>query len=247
MGKDMKVLLSILATLVLVVSVILWAPVVVLLSLFGNKNLTSWGPKVWCRFVLRIFGIKVRIHGFENYSKDQPCLVASNHQSLMDIPLLVGKIPGHLRMVAKKELFSIPFFGQGMKAAGCIPLDRGNQRSGKEVSDEIGARISQGLQIWVAPEGTRSKDGTIGEFKKGSFAVAVSAHVPVQPVVIAGAIDILNKKSLLPKFGGTIDFSFCPQIFTGDYTVEDRAALAQKTRQVILAEYDRLSEIRKRS
>lgn len=238
-------LYSSLASFLVLISVLLWAPVVIGLSFIGNTRSISWSIQHWNRFVLFIFGCKVRVHGIENYRQDQSCLVVSNHQSLMDIPVLIGIIPGNLRMVAKKELFSIPLFGWGIKAAGCISVDRGSQRAGKEVADQIGVKIRNGLQIWVAPEGTRSLDGSIGEFKKGSFAVAVQTKVPIQPVVIAGAIDVLNKKSLVPKFGGTIDFSFCPTIDTQTRTIEDRGQLAIETRQVIVSEYQRLQEFRK--
>ncbi len=229
------------------ISILLWSPVVMCLGFLGFRKLTTWSVHSWNRFVLWVLAIEVRIHGIENYDKNASCLIVSNHQSLMDIPALMGTITGDLRMVAKKELFSIPFFGWSMKAVGCISIDRGNSRSGKEVSQAIAQQIKSGMQIWVAPEGTRSPDGRVGDFKKGSFAVAIEAQVPIQPVAISGAINVLNKKHFLPQAYNTIDFSFCKRIDATGLTTDSRADLAQKTRQAIVHELERLDALKEPS
>ncbi|MEO5667322.1 MAG: lysophospholipid acyltransferase family protein [Bdellovibrionota bacterium] len=213
----------------------LWGPLVIVLSFFGNRPLTTWMVGTWNRGVLRIFRIKVRAKIDPSYDPARPCLLVSNHQSHLDIPVIYEALRGHVRMVAKQELFKIPIFGQALKFSEFVPVDRGNREAGREAAKKITERIRSGLQIWVAPEGTRSDDGKLQPFKSGAFGVAIDAGVPIQPLVVKNAYKVIRKHERFIKIGMTIDFEALPQIMAADQTKENRHHLADVTRAAILA------------
>jgi 1-acyl-sn-glycerol-3-phosphate acyltransferase len=194
----------------------------------------TWTVRTWNRLVLRFLGVKVRTHFESTYSPEAPCLIVTNHQSHLDIPAVFEALSGHIRMVAKAELFRIPFFGWCLHAAEFIPIERGNRDAGRKAVANIKDRIQSGLQVWVAPEGTRSSDGKLQKFKTGSFSVAIEAGVPVQPIVVKGAIDVISKHESFPKPGLTIDLYVLPQISTEGYRPDERHKLAEIARNAML-------------
>lgn len=223
---------------VVVLWVIFWGPLVILTSLLRNRELTTWMVRAWNRGVLAIFRIKVRVKIDPSYDPTKPCLLVCNHQSHLDIPVIYFALRGHVRMVAKKELFRIPIFGYSLRSAEFIPIDRGNPEAGRKAAQKISERVRSGLQIWVAPEGTRSDDGKLGPFKSGSFGVAIDARVPIQPLVVKNAYLALQKHEKLVKIGMTIDFEVLPQIKASEQLKENRHHLAEVTRAAILAKLE---------
>jgi 1-acyl-sn-glycerol-3-phosphate acyltransferase len=215
------------------VSVAIYAPIVLLVATTRNRNLTTWFIRSWNKSVIRIFLLRVHAEGMEHYDPKRPCLLVSNHQSHLDIPALYSKLGGHIRMVAKKELFEIPLFGPCLKACEFIPIHRESRQAGAEVSRKIRERIRSGLQMWVAPEGTRSQDGVVRTFKRGSFGIAIDAGVPIQPIAIIDARDALPKKSILPIPFRTIHIKILPPIPTEGMGSEEKANLAERCRKLI--------------
>jgi 1-acyl-sn-glycerol-3-phosphate acyltransferase len=110
----------------------------------------------------------------------------SNHQSLLDIPVLAVSVPGSVRFVAKKELFRVPVWGPAMRAARIISIDRQNRRSAIDSLRDAAQVLREGIHIWIAPEGTRSLDGKIGPLKKGGFMLALDTGTPILPMTISG-------------------------------------------------------------
>lgn len=161
-------------------------------------------PRAWSRALFRLFWAKLEVEGLENYDPGKPCIIVSNHQSHLDIPVLFLVLSGHIRMVAKAELFKIPIFGTALGALGQISVDRGSKRSAREGMKSVGEALQEGVQIWLAPEGTRSKDGKLGEFKSGAFRMALQAKVPMTIVVISGTRDVLPKSQLRIRLGKTV-------------------------------------------
>jgi 1-acyl-sn-glycerol-3-phosphate acyltransferase len=229
---------SAVAILVVVLWVIFWGPLVILTSLLRNRELTTWMVRAWNRGVLAIFRIKVRVKIDPSYDPAKPCLLVCNHQSHLDIPVIYFALRGHVRMVAKKELFRIPIFGYSLRSAEFIAIDRGNPEAGRKAAQKISERVRSGLQVWVAPEGTRSDDGKLGPFKSGSFGVAIDAGVPIQPLVVKNAYLALQKHEKLVKIGMTIDFEVLPQIKASEQLKENRHHLAEVTRAAILAKLE---------
>jgi 1-acyl-sn-glycerol-3-phosphate acyltransferase len=119
----------------------------------------------------------------------------SNHQSLYDIPVIFQVIEQRLRMVSKIELASVPVWGAAMRASGFIFVDRRNREAAIRSLGEARAKLDDGVLVWIAPEGTRSRDGALGPFKKGGFILAEEMGVPVLPISIHGTSTILPART----------------------------------------------------
>jgi len=154
----------------------------------------------WAKFSLLICPmLKIKMTGGKNLDPKRTYIFVVNHQSLSDI-LVVLYLQYPFKFMAKKELFSIPFFGWGMELTGYIPLVRGNRESGKHALDLAKAYLSRGMSVLMFPEGTRSPDGTIKNFKRGAFRLSVELGIPVVPIVLDGTKDLISKgKHLIPR------------------------------------------------
>lgn len=150
----------------------------------------------WSRNLVRQAGIRVEVSGRDNVAPNEPFVVLSNHQSHYDIPVLFQALGVPLRMVAKKELFRIPFMSGAMRAAGFVELDRKNRQ--KAIRTLAGARslLDGAVSIWMAPEGTRSSDGRLGAFKKGGFHLALQTGMRILPVTVDGTRFVLPKGAI---------------------------------------------------
>jgi 1-acyl-sn-glycerol-3-phosphate acyltransferase len=149
----------------------------------------------WGRAFLRLSGCRLRVEGIADLPAGGAVLV-SNHQSLVDIPLLLAAFPRPVKFLAKRELGEIPLFGQAMAAAGNLFVDREDPRDTVQLLREAGGRVRAGSLLIVFPEGTRSADGSVGEFKAGAFFIAQRSGMPVVPVYIDGGNKALPKGSL---------------------------------------------------
>lgn len=150
----------------------------------------------WSRALLDYADIDLTIEGLDNVPRDHACVYMSNHQSHYDIPILFALFPGTLRMVAKSELFRIPLWGRAMREAGFVAVDRSGDRERAVAAMKICAQaIAAGVNIWLAPEGTRSADGKLGKLKKGGFLLARDTGADIIPIAIDGSRDILPKHS----------------------------------------------------
>jgi len=149
----------------------------------------------WGRAFLRLGGFRVRVEGMGELPTGGAVLV-SNHQSLVDIPLLLSAFRRPVKFLAKRELGEIPLFGRAMAAAGNLFVDREDPRGAIQTLREAGDRVRGGMLLVVFPEGTRSTDGAIGEFKPGAFHLAQNSGTPVIPVYIDGGNRALPKGSL---------------------------------------------------
>jgi 1-acyl-sn-glycerol-3-phosphate acyltransferase len=149
----------------------------------------------WGRRLVRLGGWKVRTEGLSHLPREGAVLVV-NHQSLLDIPLLLSVLPGEIRFLAKQDLARIPLFGRAMVMAGNLLIDRDDPRDMLPLVREAVGRIRRGQSVVVFPEGTRSADGSIGEFKPGAFSIARKSGARVVPVYIDGGRRALPKGSL---------------------------------------------------
>lgn len=125
----------------------------------------------------------------------------ANHQSLFDIPVLYAALPVPYGMLAKKNLFSVPFFGLAMRALGCVPIDRSRRQDGYVAIAKAAMLVRGGNSIVVFPEGSRSFDGKLQSLKKGPFHLAQMAEVPILPVGIRGTHAVLPRGAAFVKPG----------------------------------------------
>jgi 1-acyl-sn-glycerol-3-phosphate acyltransferase len=140
---------------------------------------------VWARIQLWAAGISVSVEGAEHIAAP-PYLFMSNHQSALDISVLLSCLPVPFKFVAKRELFRIPVFGRAIKKAGYINIDRDNPREALKAIEDAVAKIKSGVSVLIFPEGTRSPDGNLLPFMKGAFSLATRAGVPVVPLAVIG-------------------------------------------------------------
>ena len=150
---------------------------------------------LWCRLLCKLNGVKLEIVGQENILTDKPQIFVSNHQGYFDIFALSGYLPVQIRWVAKSSLFKIPFMGWAMSASGYIPVERDDRKKSYEAFNKTIEKIKEGSSIIIFPEGTRSEDGKIGPFKKGSNLIASRSKSPMVPVTVIGSGNIIKKGS----------------------------------------------------
>ena len=189
----------------------------------------------WAKFILWASGIKVDVTGISNLDPSRPCLFICNHQSNFDIPVLFAALPAQFRWIAKAELFKIPLFGSAMRGAGYISIERKNRKSAIKSIDAAAEKIKSGVSVMIFPEGTRSPDGSIGEFKKGGFILAMNAEVPIVPIVINGTWPIMPKDSLKIT-PGNVCLSILKSIDVSEYS--DKNELIGLVRERICSEFN---------
>ncbi len=183
-------------------------------------------PRWWGRMLCRLAGVRVRIEGISNINQEQTYIFAGNHCSQYDIFSFQGYFPHDFRWIAKKELFRIPLFGQAMRRVGYIAVDRSHGRQAMRSLDEAAKRIAAGSSVLIFPEGTRSGDGSLQEFKTGAVLLAIKAGVPIVPLGFVGSRAVLPKGALLPR-GGEIVIRIGTPMATDHYKTADKQLLAQ--------------------
>jgi 1-acyl-sn-glycerol-3-phosphate acyltransferase len=152
--------------------------------------------KIFSRVILIIAGVKIDVSGIEKLNPSEQYIIVSNHLSLFDIPILMQCIPNNLRFIYKKSLTNIPIFGWAMYLGKYIPIDRKDGRSALKSLRKAVSYINKGISVSIFPEGTRSKDGSLGKFKKGIFVIADEAMVKIVPVTIIGTNRLMSKNKL---------------------------------------------------
>jgi 1-acyl-sn-glycerol-3-phosphate acyltransferase len=146
----------------------------------------------WTWVILRVGAIAVRVQGLENVDPKRSYVFMVNHQSNIDIPVLIQSLRAfQLRWIAKKELLRVPFFGWAMWATKHIVVDRSDPLDAVRSLARAKERISAGLSVVVFPEGTRSRDGRLLRFKKGGFLLAVETQTTIVPITINGSANVL--------------------------------------------------------
>jgi 1-acyl-sn-glycerol-3-phosphate acyltransferase len=201
---------------------------------------------IWATTLLKLSGVRVDVEGVENVLTDRPQIFMSNHQSDFDILIVLAHIPGQFRWIAKKELFKIPVFGKAMRNAGYIEIDRQHRENAMKSLEEAGQKIRDGKSVVTFPEGTRSKDGTIKAFKQGMFYLAIQSGVPIIPISIVGAHEIMPRRSLSIK-PGRIKMIIDRPVAASSYSIETRAELIDKIRGIIVQNYERTIAADKKS
>jgi len=180
--------------------VILYSILIAALSLLVfpidyKYKLSNFLMKIWTNIVLFIYGIKVNVYGRENIDSTKGNLYISNHASYLDIFVQLAKLPDNVRMIYKKEINKIPLLGWAMLAAGFISLDRFNIRNAIKSLTKAAQKVKNGLSIVIYPEGTRTEDGSVGEFKRGMFILADKSQADIIPVSLSNTFNLMPRGS----------------------------------------------------
>jgi 1-acyl-sn-glycerol-3-phosphate acyltransferase len=174
----------------------------------------------------RAAGIRVRVEGRQNVPAGQACIFMANHVSNLDPPGLIPRIPGRSAGFAKRSIFKIPVFGYCMKLGEFIPVDRIGSASGAQESVAAARRIlEKGIHITTFVEGTRSKDGRLLPFKKGTFYLAMQTGAPCIPVSVYGTEALMAKGSFGIK-PGTAHFVFHAPIYPRNFETREQLMAA---------------------
>ncbi len=185
----------------------------------------------WCKKVVKHTRMQVTVTGRENLAPGSTYLVMSNHQSHYDIPVLFYVIGPNIRMITKVELFAIPVFGEAIRQAGFIAIDRSNRTRAVESLKVAKDKLASGVHVWIAPEGTRSRTGALLPFKKGGFNLAIEAGLPILPITIQGTRDALRAKGMRTAPGAkvrvTIGKPIDPARFVGDMRTRRDGLMAE--------------------
>jgi 1-acyl-sn-glycerol-3-phosphate acyltransferase len=208
---------------------VLW--VIVSVTLYGSacmvlgvisKKIARKVATLWNIHLLKIAGIKLVVSGLEKIDTKKRYVYFANHQSALDIPVIASTMKTFVCFMAKKELFAIPIFGWGMRSVGHVWVDRSNARKAREsISRAVVHLKKEHISLVLFPEGTRSEDGKIKEFKQASFTLAVEAGVEVVPLVLHDTRLCLPKGRAMAT-PGTIHLEICdpitvtPQMTKGD-------------------------------
>lgn len=204
---------------------------VVLRTYFWRRNLhraCDRAARGWARAIIRAAGVRIRFEGLENLRTDAPQIVVANHQSWFDVFALAAELPVRYRFVAKKELGEIPVFGKAWMSCGHVSVDRGNREAAIEALDQAWREVHEDrLTMILFPEGTRSPDGRLKDFKKGAFVLAVQGQVPLVPMAVTGSRAIMGKGDLRIR-SGEILIRVGDPIPTKGSTIRDRNRLLKE-------------------
>ncbi len=212
---------------------LLGPPLLLYTAITKNVDPLYWTAVKGVMFFVNCVGVRVNVKGIERIPS-QTCIFAANHTSSADAPAVVWSIPRRIAILLKRSLFKVPIAGQAFTLAHFIPVDRFNRDSAISSLEKATEAIHNGQSFLIYPEGTRSPDGRLQEFKKGTAVMAIKAGVPIVPIACSGAHRIMQKRSLRIT-PGEITVEFLQPINAADYSVEQRDQLTQRLHDELAA------------
>lgn len=169
---------------------VVWA---VTVAFDRDRYISHVYSRMWAKGIYAMFPLwKVKITGLENIEKGKSYIVLSNHQSMLDIPLLYV-MPFNFKWVSKREVYKIPFFGWVLWMHGDVAIDRGGAASAKRMMNQCTSLLRRGVSIMMFPEGTRTRTGRVEEFQAGAFLLAKKSKVELLPIAIEGNFDATHR------------------------------------------------------
>ncbi|MDR2520879.1 MAG: 1-acyl-sn-glycerol-3-phosphate acyltransferase [Bacteroidales bacterium OttesenSCG-928-I14] len=193
---------------ILIYQIFIWVPLLVLCTiltsiitilgcLFGCRNIFSYWPgRIWSRFVCIITFCKVQVIGSEKLKNNQSYVFVANHQGIYDCWLIFGYLGMPIKWVMKQNLRKIPLVGKACEMSGFIFVDNSSQAAAVRSIIEIKKKFKNTVSVVIFPEGSRTKTGKLGKFKKGAFKVAFDLHVPIVPITINGSYEVMPRNSV---------------------------------------------------
>ena len=217
----------------LAVSTLFFGSLTMVLAVVTNPRITSFiCGTIWARLNGYLTPIRVKVTGRNHIVKTQSYVIVANHQSQYDIFVLYGWLGIDFKWVMKQELRKVPGIGIGCEKVGHIFIDRSNHEKALASLAAAKEKIVNGTSVIFFPEGTRSRDGRLGTFKKGAFKMAVDLRLPILPITIVGTRDILPTDSI-DLFPGRARMIIHKPIDTAGYTDDNLDELADRARSVI--------------
>jgi 1-acyl-sn-glycerol-3-phosphate acyltransferase len=181
------------------------------------------------RAALWLSGTRVVTFGLERLADPRRTVVMSNHVSHLDAPVLFQVLGVDFKAMAKKEVFATPFFGAVLRNAGFVEVDRSDREQARRAIERTTRSLREGACFLVFPEGTRSRTGELGKFKKGAFVAALESGSRILPVALEGTREVMPRGGLKIR-PGTVRVRVLDPVDTGSYSYADRERLATEVR-----------------
>jgi 1-acyl-sn-glycerol-3-phosphate acyltransferase len=183
---------------------------------YPARPLFAWAARWWARAILWVAGLELQISGRERIQGRIPRLLIGNHQSGLDIPILLAACRGNVRFMAKDSLFRIPILGWILSRYEFAPIDRTHARRAAASLDRMLERLRRNpISFAVFPEGTRSRDGRLLPFRRGTMKIAARTGLPVVPFTIDGSINVHHRDQYVIR-PGAVRLTFHPEIPAND-------------------------------
>ncbi len=226
---------AVLSTVSFVAATILGSVIALVLGAIDRTgDLVLALARVWSRVILGVPGVKLDVTLRAKLDPARPYVFMGNHASMVDIWAVFIAVPVSLRFIAKKQLGQIPLFGWAMRAGRFIFIDRQNPAAARRSIQEAARRIKGGQSVVIFPEGTRTRDGSLGAFKKGGFHLAIDAGVDIVPFAVEGTRRLMPRGSPFIR-SGVVRLQIDEPISTAGLGAADREALVARVRARIAA------------
>lgn len=217
---------------IIIVLTVLCAVLTILFCPWRNSEFVHKFQQVWARSFCRLMFLPVTVDGAENLTPGQSYVFVANHQSMYDVWVVYGWLPVIFKWLMKAELRKVPFVGLGCQMAGHIFIDRRSPRAAVESLKQVSAQLKDGVCTVIFPEGTRSRTGEMGKFKRGAFQIALDLNLPVVPISLSGCYQVMRPGAwyithhpMHMHIGKPIDLTQFP----------DSASAIEATRQAVVA------------
>ncbi|HPA71402.1 MAG TPA: lysophospholipid acyltransferase family protein [Spirochaetota bacterium] len=211
---------------------------ILMVPLAGARIASYICGSIWSRLNGYMTPIRVSVKGRENIDKRQSYVIVSNHQSHYDVFVLYGWLSVDFKWVMKHELRKVPGLGIGCEKVGHIFIDRSNHERALASLRDAKKKIVNGTSVIFFPEGTRSRDGSVGEFKKGAFKMALDLELPLLPITISGTGKILPTNTMA-LFPGRARVTIHPPMSIEGYNDDNLGELMARAREVIVSGLER--------
>lgn len=196
----------------------------------------------WAEFVVNKVGMKLNVIGMENLPEGS-CLYVSNHQSHLDIPVMLAGIKRPMGFIAKKEIEKHTIISDWMKEIHCVFMDRDNIRESIKSINEGIENLKNGYSMVIFPEGTRSKGPSLGEFKKGSMKLGIKGEVPIVPIAIDGTYKCMEGNPKNKIKSAEVNLIINKPIYSSTLSREEQNNLAEKIKEIIKESLDKRESI----
>jgi len=215
--------------------VILLIPLLLICMVFRSSSPLFVVARWAMRLGRWILGVRVQLSGLERQHGEKTLIFMPNHESFLDGPLLFLLIPQKVRVIMKREIGRMPGLGQAMKFAEFVSVDRKGKEGGKKsVQKAVRLIREKKYSFLIFPEGTRSRDGKMHEFRRGGFFLALDSRSDIVPVSISGTYGLMPKGHFFIK-RGTINVVFHPPVSLQNRTLDDMSSLMSEVKQIILS------------